>query len=245
MKTTTLLFLAVCLFWVACTAEKKEENKNYPSDSLIIKPLSENVFVHTTYLAIPGYGNFPCNGLIVKDQGEAVIFDTPSTDSVSVELIEWVEKELDCKIKAVVATHFHDDCLGGLNAFHERNIESYANNPTITFAGQEGNPIPQKGFDGVLEIMVGSKKIVNTFFGEGHTKDNVVTYVPGEQVLFGGCLIKEMNAGKGNLNDANTADWPVTVQKVKEAYPEIQYVVPGHGEVGGPELFDYTIKLFQ
>ncbi len=71
------------------------------------------------------------------------------------------------------------------------------------------------------------------------------TYIPGEKVLFGGCLIKEVGAGKGNLGDANTEEWPDTVRKIKQAYPEVKYVVPGHGKVGGLELLDYTIGRFE
>jgi metallo-beta-lactamase class B len=38
--------------------------------------------------------------------------------------------------------------------------------------------------------------------------------------------------------------WPTTVQKVKEAYPAVQWVIPGHGEAGSQKLLDYTIQLF-
>jgi hypothetical protein len=37
------------------------------------------------------------------------------------------------------------------------------------------------------------------FFGEGHTKDNVVAYFLSEKILFGGCLLKELEASKGYL----------------------------------------------
>jgi metallo-beta-lactamase class B len=54
---------------------------------------------------------------------------------------------------------------------------------------------------------VALKKAINTkitakFFGEGHTKDNVVGYFPSENVMFGGCLVKELNASKGYLGFA-------------------------------------------
>ena len=62
---------------------------------------------------------------------EAIIFDTPTDDEASVNLIKWVQEEMNKKIKAVVVTHFHEDCLGGLNVFHENGITSYASNKTI------------------------------------------------------------------------------------------------------------------
>ncbi len=92
---------------------------------------------------------------------------------------------------------------------------------------------------------MGKEKITARFFGEGHTKDNVVGYFPSENILFGGCLVKELNASKGYLGDANIEEWSNTVEKVKKTYPKTKIVVPGHGEYGNQQLLDYTIKLFK
>jgi len=72
-----------------------------------------------------------------------------------------------------------------------------------------------------------------------------VGYVPSEKALFGGCLLKHVNASKGNLADANTSEWSSSVAKIKKEYPDLEIVIPGHGKNGGIELLDYTIKLFQ
>ncbi|MEY4383942.1 MAG: Beta-lactamase, partial [Bacteroidota bacterium] len=66
-----------------------------------------------------------------------------------------------------------------------------------------------------------------------------------ENILFGGCLIKELKATKGYLGDANVGEWSNTVDRVKKYYPNVNIVIPGHGEIGGQELIDYTIKLFK
>ena len=94
-------------------------------------------------------------------------------------------------------------------------------------------------------LNVGNQKVYLKFFGEGHTKDNVVAYYPAEKAMFGGCLIKELNATKGYLGDANVQAWSATVEKVKNTYPDVKIIIPGHGRVGGVELLDYTIKLFK
>src|SRR5690606_40138275 len=105
--------------------------------------------------------------------------------------------------------------------------------------------IPKNSFDNSIILKVGNKNVSVKFFGEGHTKDNVVGYFPSENIMFGGCLIKELNAGKGFLGDANVAQWSNTVEKVKMEYPNVKIVVPGHGEYGDRELLDYTIELFK
>lgn len=182
--------------------------------------------------------------MIFIDGKEAIVYDTPIDDIASKELINWLKNEKECTVKAVVATHFHADCVGGLNAFHQEGISSYASSETIRLARKNRFPLPQKSFKKDLTLKVGNQLTKTKFYGAGHTHDNVVGYIPSENVLFGGCLIKTMDAGKGNLEDADTRAWPSTVKRLKAELPGIKTVVPGHGPWGDQSLLDYTIKLF-
>lgn len=217
----------------------------YRSDDLIISQISENAFLHTSYLRTNDFGNVPCNGMIVRDRNEAVVFDTPTNNKSAEELINFINKKLQCKINAIVPTHFHEDCLGGLASFHKLNIPSFANFITIELAKANNVVVPQNVFNDSLSIRCGKTHALVKYFGQGHTKDNVVGYFPNENILFGGCLIKELQATKGYLGDANVGEWSSTVDKVKKEYPNVKIVIPGHGEIGGIELLDYTIKLFK
>ncbi|WP_257657844.1 subclass B1 metallo-beta-lactamase [Parapedobacter lycopersici] len=214
------------------------------TDELVIRPIAEGVYVHTCFLQTNDFGKVPCNGMIVVSGGEAIIFDTPTTDSSSAELIRWIEDRLHCRVTGVIATHFHDDCLGGLNEFHRRGIPSYANRLTQRFAQENHAPVPQHGFDDQLQLAVGSQPVIADFVGEGHTRDNVIGYFPAAHVLFGGCLVKELGAGEGYLGDASVGAWSSTVSRARAAYPEATQVIPGHGIPGDVSLLDYTIKLF-
>ena len=238
-----ILLIIITSFFLSCNPKPPPEN--YVSETLKITRLTEHTYIHESYLEIPDYGPFPCNGLILVDEGEAIIFDTPTSDLVSEELINWVENELDADVNAVVINHFHTDCLGGLDAFHAMGIPSHANEQTIPLAENRGGAVPMNGFGETGQLKAGGIEVINRFFGEGHTRDNIVSYIPAENVLFGGCMIKSMGAGKGNLNDANVAEWSRTVAKIKERYPDIEHVVPGHGKSGGEELLDYTIEMFE
>lgn len=223
-----------------------QENKSiYRSETLEIEQISPNTFVHISYLNTQDFGKVGCNGIVVINGGEALVFDTPTDDEVSRELITWLEMEQKVKVKAVLATHFHNDCVGGLEEFKARGIPTYGSFKTIALAKEAGFPVPEKGFDKQQILEVGSLRVINRFLGEGHTRDNVVTYVSSDQVLFGGCLIKELGAGFGFLGDANTAAWFETVTKVKSTFQDVRTVIPGHGKIGNAELLDYTIQLFR
>jgi len=230
-----------------CSAQKNDPFRPkvvYRSDDLVITQISAHAFEHTSYLQTQDFGNVPCNGLIVSSSNEAIVFDTPTNDKSSEELIRWIKDSLHCTINAVIPTHFHNDCLGGLPAFEKAHIPSYAYFKTIALARENKFTIPQNSFKDSLILKVGKETVMAKFFGEGHTKDNVVGYFPGEHILFGGCLVKELGASEGYLGDANVAAWPGTVEKVKKGFPDVQIIIPGHGERGDEKLLDYTIELF-
>ncbi|TAH39887.1 MAG: subclass B1 metallo-beta-lactamase [Bacteroidetes bacterium] len=222
-----------------------EPKEVYKTNNLIINQISDNSFTHISNKQTNEFGNVPCNGLLVRNNNEAIVFDTPTNDTSARELIKWIKETLNCRINAVIPTHFHDDCLGGLKAFEENQIPSYSNYKTIELSRKNNFVVPENGFTDSLILKVGDKIVIAKYFGEGHTIDNVVGYFPSENIMFGGCLIKALKAGKGYLGDANVANWSMTVEKVKNEYPNVEIVVPGHGEYGDKKLLDYTINLFR
>jgi metallo-beta-lactamase class B len=244
----TLLIILISVTILNCGSKKRDDFKPkevYKSNDLIITQIAENSFVHTSFKQTNDFGNVPCNGLIVRNSNEVIVFDTPTNDKNSEELIKWINETLNCKINAIIPTHFHDDCLGGLKVFDENDIPSYAYFKTIDLAKENNFVVPKNSFTDSIILKVGDENIIAKFFGEGHTKDNVVGYFPGENIMFGGCLIKELDAGKGYLGDANVKDWSNTVEGVKKEYPNVKIIVPGHGDYGNKKLLDYTINLFK
>jgi metallo-beta-lactamase class B len=237
---TTIL---ISLLLINCKSQK--QSVTYISQSLKISPISKNVYTHITYLNTDDYGKVECNGMIYINNNKAIVFDTPTSSTVSDELIKWITEVKKCTIRAVVINHFHEDCLGGLEAFHDSNIPSYSSNKTIALSKANNFVVPQIGFDTELELKLGNKKVINAYFGEAHTKDNIVSYLPSEGVLFGGCPVKSLNASKGYTGDANITEWSTTIRRVKNAFPEIKTIIPGHGKSGDVTLLDYTIQLFE
>jgi len=112
---------------------------------------------------------------------------------------------------------------------------------TIELAKLNGMPIPQNGFIGFLELNFGINKIHCHYFGGAHTADNIVIWLPSEKILFGGCMIRDINStGLGNIADAKVDEWLPTIQKVIENFGDVEIVVPGHGNIGGIDLLEHT-----
>ena len=81
--------------------------------------------------------------------------------------------------------------------------------------------------------------------GAGHSEDNIVVWLEKHKVLFGGCLIKSLEAkGMGNLSDANVNQWRQSITNITDAFLlNTAVVVPGHGKPGDIELLRHTDKL--
>lgn len=236
--------LAILLFTVfnACIDRHKYDPKPYVRALEIVK-LSDSDYMHVSYLKDGNGGYIPCNGYIYIDHQEALIFDTAINDSLSDQLITYVQDELKSIIKGVVINHSHSDAAGGLKAFQAKNIPSYASQKTADILAKDSlfitNPFALK-----QEITVGMEKVENGFYGEAHTPGNIVSYISSSQTIVGGCMVKAIDGVKGNLNDANLATWSQTIENIQDAYPEIKRVVPGHGIYGDSTLLDYTSSLF-
>lgn len=246
IKSILIIVISITIF-ISCSQKRDgfKSKEVYKSNDLIITQVTENSFEHISFKQTNDFGNVSCNGLIVRNSNEVIVFDTPTNNKSSEELIKWIKEKLHCKINAIIPTHFHDDCLGGLKAFDEKGISSYAYFKTIELAKENNFFVPKNSFSDSLILKIGSENIIVKFFGEGHTKDNIVGYVPSENIMFGGCLIKAIDASKGYLGDANITEWSNTVEKVKKEYPNVKIIVPGHGEYGDKKLLDYTINLFK
>jgi len=244
MKYRRLLFLLFC--FIAVNAHAKQPGDTLKiSENLLIVPLSNKSFIHISYVTYPSFGRVACNGMVYINQNKAVVMDTPPNNEISRELINWIEEEFQgVSIDAVVINHFHSDCLGGLEVFHEAGVTSYASALTRKLAEQDNAILPQKTFKKQKKLKIGDVRLECRYLGEGHTRDNIVCWIPDEKVLFGGCMVKSVNASKGNLADANIEAWPHTVAQIKKEYANATTVVPGHGSAGGTELLDYTIQLF-
>ena len=214
------------------------------SDDVVLHGIAAGVWVHTTYFDVPGYGRTAANGLVLIDGKQAILIDLPWTDEQTAALFDWIAQTHGATVKTVIPTHFHQDCMGGLAEAHRRGAMSYGLDKTITIARREKLPVPRIPYKARIPVRYGSSIVLMTYHGAGHTIDNVVAWVPKQRVLFGGCLIKSLGSDSlGNTKDGDLRAYPGTVQRVRAGYPGAKIVVPGHGDWGGPELIEHTLKL--
>ena len=173
-----------------------------------------------------------------------MIIDLPWTDKQAGVLFDWVTKEHKTAVKRVIPTHSHIDCAGGLAEAHRRKADSFALDKTVEILKRANKPVPKNWFSDRVSLSCGRIRVELAYFGPGHTVDNIVAWIPSKKILFGGDLVRTRNARTlGNAAEADVASWPKTLKKVKDAYPDVKIVVPGHGQPDERELIDQTIEL--
>jgi hypothetical protein len=209
---------------------------------LVIKKIEKDVYLHQSFSQVEGFGLVSANGLVVIDEGNAFIIDTPWSERDTQKLVKWIEGK---KIKLVgsISTHSHEDRTAGIKWLNAHTIPTYASVLTNQILKKEGKNLALHTIEDMDNTFFGGH--IETFYpGAGHAIDNIVVWLPQSKILFGGCLIKSIHSKTlGYTGDASIDIWPHSVEKVHLKYPQAKLVVPGHGKYGDIQLLDHTKKL--
>ncbi|MEM0941425.1 MAG: hypothetical protein AAGI25_16810 [Bacteroidota bacterium] len=111
----------------------------FKSETLEISRLTDSSYVHISYLKAQGFGRVSCNGLVYFNGKDSFVFDTPTTDAASTQLLNWIHQYKKAIVKAVIISHYHQDCLDGLITFHENIIPFYAKKLTVELAKEKNS----------------------------------------------------------------------------------------------------------
>lgn len=151
------------------------------SDDIELVKLSDKAYLHVSTVEMPPYGKVSANGLLVIDQGKALLFDSPWTNEQTEILLDWIADSLRARVTAFVPNHWHEDCMGGLECLHRRGIPSYANRMTVEIAAGKGLPVPQQSFTDSITLKLNDIEVDCYYLGAGHATDNIVVWIPSER----------------------------------------------------------------
>ena len=232
----------IVLFLLATLAEPQNVYAKEAQKPLTIKPLVDGVYVHTSFKHFEKSGWIDSNGLVVVDQDQAVIVDTPWSEADTEHLLKWIADQ-QLELIGSISTHFHDDRTAGIKLLNSKSIPTYTSKMTDEILRDKAKTRATKVFEGPsFEVFNG--RLQAFYPGEGHAKDNLVIWLPAQQVLFGGCLIRSFEWGSlGFTGDASIGRWAASVQNVKDKFNPIALVVPGHCKSGDATMLDHTISV--
>lgn len=188
----------------------------------------------------------PNSGVVIGDESVMVI-EAQATPRMAEDVIARVRSITDKPIKYLVLTHYHAVRVLGASAYHAQEIISsqktwemitergqadwdseFQRFPRL-FRGHESIPgltWPTLTFEQKIRVDLGDKIVEVMHVGEGHTRGDVVVWVPEDRVLFAGDLVEY--GATPYCGDAQLERWPATLDALSELNPE--YLVPGRGD---------------
>lgn len=214
------------------------------SRTVWMKPLAPGVWITCFTFDTPNLGWIPCNGLIVAGERGPVIVDTGNTKEQGELLLATAKRLTGRAATQGIATHFHTDRTGGVEALRAAGVPVVAHPFTVGLAEAYGFPVPRavKGLE-KAPVKLGDLELF--YPGVGHARDNITVWHEPSGVLFGGCLLRSTtDKGMGNLADGDLAAFPETVGRLAARYPKRRFTIPGHGSIAG-DAVEWTRDLLQ
>ena len=262
------LLLPILFFLSAIICCQSAHNQTRISDDLYYTKICDSVYMYTHYFPYGCNGMF-----ILLPDSQGVLIDTPCECTGTISLLNWIKENFgNIKLTAIV-TGFHQDNLGGDEILLAKGIPVYGSDLTVQLLKDEGaglkefilnsvaseknlkyynsykslNLVPPDSVYKIKEgiiLLIGGETFEVYFPGQSHTKDNTVVYIKNRKILFGGCMVKGLEFDSpGYTGYANMAEWPISIEKVINKFPDVQIVIPGHGTEGGKELLPHMINV--
>ncbi len=238
--------LLICGLLVA-GCQSLDSHHPQANPGLQVEQLRPGVWMHTSYNTFNGV-LYPSNGLIVREGDHLVLLDSAWGADATEELLVWIDEEIGLPVDRALSTHFHDDRTGGVEVLEAAGIPVWSHPMTQRLSAEEGNPVPPHALSGIeapgSTADFGTLEVL--YPGGGHARDNIMVWLPGPKILYGGCAVRELATDHlGNTADADLAYWPQAIRHAQARYPDAEMVIPGHGAPGGPELLEHMHELFE
>jgi metallo-beta-lactamase class B len=228
----SILLLSICLLPLLSLAQ-----------GLRIRHLTGNLYTYTTWQPYEG-GATPANGMYLVTKKGVVIIDTPWDTTQIKPLNDSIAHRHHQPVVMVIGTHWHGDRSGGFDTYKRIGIQTWSSQLTYNMCKENHKPLAAYTFTKDTTFHIGGYAFSTFYPGEGHTKDNIVIWFGKDKVLDGGCFIKGADATDlGYVAESNLKAWPESIDKVKKAFPDARYVIPGHQEGTSPAALDRTSEL--
>jgi glyoxylase-like metal-dependent hydrolase (beta-lactamase superfamily II) len=199
----------------------------------------------------------PNIGIVVGER-EALVVDTGMGPKNGRRVLEKAGALTDRPLVLTI-THFHPEHGFGAQEFSEARIvynrrqqqelaekgppylDMFRSFGDAVAAQLEGVELvdPDEVYDGELTLDLGGTTVELHEFGLAHTRGDQVVFLPEQGVLFTGDLVETRLFPifpwfPPDDADVNGSKWIDVLGRLEALEPDV--VVPGHGEVGGPDL---------
>lgn len=195
-----------------------------------------------------------CNSVVIERKNDFVIVDANSPGGAAAVQAE-VRRLSSKPVRYVLLTHHHGDHIygnalwtraGAITVAHKTMVGELARIEPARWrmaaardpemAGLGDTPeAPRQTFDGPQWILDSDERRIEVYsFGAAHTRDDVVVYLPREQVLCTGDMA--LNTSLNSFVDSDFRHWPKALSAAAQL--RARHILPGHGAPGGVEILE-------
>lgn len=210
---------------------------------LKISHLTGDFYIYTTYNTYEG-SQIPANGMYLVTNNGVVMFDTPWDTTQFQPLLDSIKLKHHKTVTMCIATHWHSDKTAGLEYYRQQGIKTYTTLLTDELSKKNGKKRAEFLMAKDTVFNIGPYSFETYYPGEGHTADNIIIWFKKEQILYGGCLIKGVDAENlGYLGDANIAEYANTLMKVQVKCPTPKFIIISHSDWNNNQSLNHSIKM--
>jgi len=233
----TIIFIIAFTFSLTCVFGQTEETK------LKISHLTGDFYIYTTYNIYEG-SQIPANGMYLLTNNGVVLFDTPWDTTQFQPLLDSIKLKHNKSVTLCIATHWHSDRTEGLEYYKQQGIKTYTTFLTDELSKKNNKKRAEFLMTKDTVFNIGQYSFETYYPGEGHTADNIIVWFSKEKILYGGCLIKGVDAKNlGYLGDANVAEYETTLKKVQKKCPDPKFIIISHSDWNNINSLKHSIKL--
>lgn len=200
--------------------------------------IAPNIYAYTTQ-------GDPNSAVIIGDN-HVLVMEAQATPVMAKALIEKIRTVTNKPIKYLILSHYHAVRVLGASAFEgaeiicsaktleminergEQDFKSETDRFPRLFRSVESIPhltFPTITFETAMTINLGNRIVELKHLGAGHTRGDIVAWVPDSKALFSGDLLEY--GATPYCGDAQLEEWPQTLQYIKALGAVC--AVPGRG----------------
>ncbi len=222
-----------------------------PLDAPRIQRVAPSVYAYLQ----PDGGWFVNNGGFLLTVDSVIVVDSAATEARTARMREMLAALSDKPVSTLINTHWHTDHTNGNYQFRGATIVAHERTRQMMLLHAPTKPDPDGPFPdvdwGALEpappfltydrgVTMWADTIrcdVRWVGVPAHTTDDSIVWIPEHSVLFAGDLAFN---GSAPLVSAGSVSGSLSVlHDLRQLSPRT--IVPGHGQVCGPEVFDVLI----
>jgi glyoxylase-like metal-dependent hydrolase (beta-lactamase superfamily II) len=203
-------------------------------------------------------GVYGANQIFIAFDDYVVVFDAGRVDQARL-LDSEIRARFDKPVRFVVHSHFHPDHTAGAAVITGEDVEflasaadreSFEGWAREDFANKVKKspeqyrdlhyPAPTRYLEETEIFDDGRQRLEVIHYGHGHTKGDLVGWLPNHGILLVGDLCE--NRQYPTFANSNVKEWTEILDRLRSL--PVKKVVPGHSHLGGPEMIETYHRFF-